>query len=65
MIVDCAAYHEGERLPGELPIAQAFTASCQQNACLLRLASHHGVGLPSSHRAIGKSFRHARPNNAN
>jgi len=32
MIVDCAAYHEGERLPGELPIAQAFTASCQENA---------------------------------
>jgi len=32
MIVDCAAYQEGERLAGELPIAQAFTASCLENA---------------------------------
>ena len=32
MIVDCAAYQEGVRLPGELPIGQAFTASCQENA---------------------------------
>ena len=32
MIVDCAAYQEGERLPGKLPIAQAFTASCLENA---------------------------------
>ena len=27
MIVDCAAYQEGERLPAELPIAHAFTAN--------------------------------------
>jgi magnesium transporter len=32
MIVDCAAYQEGRRLPGELPVAQAFAASCTEDA---------------------------------